>query len=168
MAKKKSDSTSLIKKGITLVASVVTFIFFFLEMLAIRSKGSLLGFEKDSKEGVKVFDLLFSEDYESLRENLSTTNIILWIVFILAIVAIVAAILAFVMKQGAMLSKASGVLLVLAMALLFVVNIDKGEFDALGLGIAKAETWVTNITALYFVSLGISCVGLGSALTLKK
>lgn len=168
MAKKKSDSTSLIKKGITLVAAVVAFIFFFLEMLAIRSKGSLLNVETESKEGVKFFDLLFNEDYASVRENLSTTNIVLWVVFILTILAVVAAVLAFVMKKGAKLSKASGVLLVLAMILLFVVNFDKAEFNALGLGIAKAETWVTNITALYFASLGVSCVGLLSSLTLKK
>ena len=109
MAKKKktNDSVSLIRKGIAALASVLTFIFFFLEMIAYKvvGKNVLTGKEVVDTTGVKVSEFLFSEDFAKLRETYSTANTILWIVFILTILAIVATVLAFVMKQGAMFSK---------------------------------------------------------------
>ena len=52
------------------------------------------------------------------------------------------------------------------MLVLFVVNSDKATLSVLGL--ASAETWISNITVLYFVSLVLSVGGLVSALSLKK
>lgn len=167
MAKKK-DSTSIIKKGVTLLASVLVFVFMFLEMLAVKSKASILGFQQKewSSEGISLYDLIFGEANESIRENLTTTNIVLWVAFVLAVVAIVAAALAFVMKkQGSTLARLSGGLLVLAMLALFIINFNKAEFVWLGTG---STIYVTNMTVLYFISLVISVVGLASAASLKK
>lgn len=167
MAKKSvsNDMMSMIKKGIALLASILTFIFFFLEMVAIRTKTTVLGKESISTEGVKFFDILFSEDYETIREELGLATTIMWIVFILTIAAIVLTVLAFIMKKGTMFSKLGAGLLVVAMLLLFVVNADVATLD---LYIAKGDTNISNITTLYFVSLVISIVGLGSVATLKK
>lgn len=170
MAKKKikKDPMALVKKGITLAASVLVFIFMFLELLAIKSKGSLFGKESDvSTEGVKLSDLLFNEDFEIVRENLSTTTTILWVVFALVVLAVVVSALAlFVRKKGSLMAKVGGALLVVAMVALFVVNTDKATFSVLGF--ASSETWVSNITVLYFVSLALSVAGLASAIALKK
>ena len=167
MAKKKTknDSMSLIRKGIALAASVVTFVFFFLEMMAIRVKATVLGKENVSTEGVKFSDLLFNEDYEALREELGLATTIMWVVFVLAILAIVATALAFVMKKGSTFSKLGAGLLVVGMLLLFVVNFDVSTLDVY---FAKGETNISNITALYFVSLALSVGGLASVATLKK
>ena len=175
MAKRKSskkNSMNLIKKGITLAAAVLTFVFLFLEVLAVKVKtvlfeGTALEKVDVGSEGVKFSDLLFNEDYSPFREELSLTTVVLWAVFILVIIALVVSVLSFVMnKQGTLLAKVGGGLLVAAMVVLFVVNFDKSAGGISGL--ATGETWVTNITALYFVSLVVSFVGLGSALTLKK
>ena len=164
MAKKKktNDSVSLIRKGIAALASVLTFIFFFLEMIAYKvvGKNVLTGKEVVDTTGVKVSEFLFSEDFAKLRETYSTANTILWIVFILTILAIVATVLAFVMKQGAMFSKIGAGLLVVAMLLMFIVGTDKTELIT--------TNYFTNITVLYFVSLVLSVGGLASVATLKK
>ena len=170
MAKKKKsakNSMSLIRKGIALLASVLTGVFFFLEMLAIRTKTtSILGTESVTTEGVKFFDVLFGEDYyELLREELSLATVVMWAVFVLTIVAVVLTALAFIMKKGAMFSKLGAGILVVAMLLLFVVNFDVATLNIV---IAKGDTNISNITALYFVSLLASFVGLGSVATLKK
>ena len=171
MAKKKikKDSMSLIKKGISLVAAAVTFVFMFLEMLAVSTRGSLFGKEGDiASEGVKYFDVLFGDEaiYESIRENLSLTTIILWVVFVMAILAVAFCVISFLVKKGAKFSKLGSGLLFVAMLLLFVVNFDKASFS-LG-GLASSETWISNITVLYFVSLVFSGAGFVSALSLKK
>lgn len=170
MAKKKikKDSMCLLKKGVTLAASVLVFIFMFLELLAVKSKGSLFGKESDVEtEGVKFIDLLFHEDFEVIREELSTTTMILWVSFVLVILAIIlSAISLIVKKKGSLFAKVGGVLLVVSMLVLFVVNSDKATLSVLGL--ASAETWISNITVLYFVSLVLSVGGLVSALSLKK
>lgn len=168
MAKKssKKDSISLIKKGITLLAAVLTFIFMFLEMLAVKTKVTLLGKESVNSEGVKLSEVLFNEDYELVREELSLTTVILWVAFIFTVLAVVVSALSFVMKKGSTFSKLGGILLVVAMLALFVVNLDKAS-GGVG-GLFTGETWITNLTALYFVSLVVSIAGLGSALTLKK
>jgi len=168
MAKRKTkkDSTNSIKKGITLVAAVLTFIFMFLEMLAVKTKVTLFGKEAVNSEGIKLTELLFNEDYELVREALSTTTAMLWISFICVALAVVVSLLAFVMKKGNSFSKVGGMLLVVGMLVLFVTNLDKAS-GGIG-GLFTGETWITNITTLYFVSLVASIVGLGSALTLKK
>lgn len=166
MAKKKNsnNSVSLIRKGIALVASIVTFIFFFLEMIALKRK--YINVIKDEAEvetlGVKFSDFLFSEDYEAVRETFGTATTIMWIVFILVIASIALTSLAFLMKKGAMFSKLGAGVLVLAMVLMFVINFDTVE------SIIKVTTWYSNITALYFVALALSAGGLASVVTLKK
>ena len=65
-----------------------------------------------------------------------------------------------------MVAKAGACVLVVALLILFVAN-----FDTYTISIGKlveTKTYVTNITALYFVALGLSAVGLGSVITLKK
>lgn len=171
MAKKRSSkksSINLIKKGITLLASVLVFVFLFLEVLAIKSKGSLLGKESDTATtSVKFSEILFNEDYEIVREELGLTAIILWATFILVILSIATSLLSLIAKkQGTSLAKLGGGLLVVSMVILFAINLDKAEFS-LG-GFASSTTWISNMTSLYFVSLVTSIVGLGSALTLKK
>ena len=102
MAKKKikKDPMALIKKGITLVVSVLAFIFMFLENLAVKSKGSLFGKESDvSTEGVKLSDVLFHEDFEVVREELSLTTTILWVSFILVILAVVVCAASLIIKK---------------------------------------------------------------------
>ena len=166
MAKKKktNNMVSLVKKGIALLASVVTFIFFFLEMIAVKTK--YVNVLKDESEvetaGVKFSEFLFSEDYEAVRETFGTATTIMWIVFILVIVSVVLTALAFFMKKGAMFSKVGSVVLVLAMVLMFVINFDKVET------ILKITTWYSNITALYFVALALSVGGFASVATLDK
>lgn len=167
MAKKKSSkkTNSLIMKGVTALSSVLVLVFMFLNELVIKVKSStLITKESTTKTEVSFFKVLFNEDYASLRENFSLTTTIMWIVFVLAVVSLVAAVLAFVASKGALLSKVSGVLLVLAMLLLFVVNFEKNTVD---LYVAKGETSVSNITVLYFVSLVFSGLGLVSSLNVK-
>lgn len=163
MAKKssKKNSVSLIRKGIAVLASVVTFIFFFLEMIAYKvvGKNILTGKEVTEKTGVKVSDFLFNEDYSKLRETYSTANTILLVVFVLAIVAILATVLGIVMKKGSMFSKIGAALLVIAMLLMFVINVDKTELIT--------TNSYTNMTALYFIALALSVGGLVSVATLK-
>lgn len=163
MAKKsnKKNSVSLIRKGIAVLASVVTFIFFFLEMIAYKvvGKNILTGKEVTEKTGVKVSDFLFNEDYSKLRETYSTANTILLVVFVLAIVAILATVLGIVMKKGTMFSKIGAALLVIAMLLMFVINVDKTELIT--------TNSYTNMTTLYFIALALSVGGLVSVATLK-
>ena len=163
MAKKKrsNNTVSLVRKAAAVLASVVTFIFFFLEMITYKIvvKNVFTG-EKEtlSNEGVKVSDFLFNSDYESFREVYGTVNTILWIVFVLVIAAIVISALAFVMKKGAIFSKIGACLLVLGMLLMFIVNFDKPE---------NITSYFTNITALYFVALVLSIAATASVITLK-
>lgn len=170
MAKKKikKDPMCLVKKGIALASSILVFVFMFLEFLALKSKGSLFGKESEvSTEGVKLSEVLFNEDFEAVRENLGTTTTVLWVSFIFVILAVVVCALSlFIKKKGSLCAKIGSVLLVAAMLVLFVVNTDKATFSVLGL--ASAETWISNITALYFVSLVLSVAGLVSSLSLKK
>ena len=170
MAKKKikKDPMCLVKKGIALAASVLVLVFMFFDFLAIKSQASLLGKESNvSTESVKLSEVLFSEDFEVVRENLSTTTMILWMTFIFVLLAaVICALSLFIKRKGSLCAKMGSVLLVLAMLLLFVVNTDKATFSVLGF--ASAETWVSNITGLYFVSLVLSLVGLISTFSLKK
>ena len=170
MAKKKikKDPMCLVKKGIALASSVLVLVFMFFDFLAIKSQASLLGKESNvSTESVKLSEVLFSEDFEVVRENLSTTTMILWMTFIFVLLAsVICALSLFIKRKGSLCAKMGSVLLVLALLLLFVVNTDKATFSVLGF--ASAETWVSNITGLYFVSLVLSLVGLISTFSLKK
>ena len=170
MAKKKikKDPMCLVKKCIALAASVLVLVFMFFDFLAIKSQASLLGKESNvSTESVKLSEVLFSEDFEVVRENLSTTTMILWMTFIFVLLAsVICALSLFIKRKGSLCAKMGSVLLVLAMLLLFVINTDKATFSVLGF--ASAETWVSNITGLYFVALVLSLVGLISTFSLKK
>jgi len=166
MAKKKSkNNASLIRKVIGLVASVATFVFFFLEMVAIRTKSTGFGKESVTTEGVKFSDVLFNEDYEIIREELSLATTVMWVVFAMVVLAVVFTTLSLIMKKGTAMAKFGSGLLLIAMVLLFVVNFDKVTLD---LYVAKGETNISNITTLYFVSLAMSVVGFVSASGLKK
>ena len=172
MAKKKTKASKnmvcLIKKGVALLAAVVTFVFFFLEMLAVKSvsSSSLFGNTKTTTtDGVTFAKLLFNEDYEIYREELGLTTVILWVVFVLVILSILALVASFVAKKSIVAKFGAGVLVV-ALLLLFVVNLDKATIDFGSLG--KKDTFITNITALYFIALGLSAAGLGATVTLKK
>lgn len=167
MAKRKSKNktTSLVRKGVALLASVVTFVFLFLEIIAVKTKATVFGKESVETEGVKFSEILFNEDYELLREELSLTTIVMWAVFVLALLAVVTTALALVMKKGAKFAKLGAVLLVVAMVVLFVVNFESPV--TLDLLIAKGEVSITNITALYFVALVLSLGGLVSVAKLK-
>jgi len=162
MAKRKNKNNTL-RKGIALLASVVTFIFLFLEMIAIKAKVTVLGKEGVETEGVKFFDVLFKEDYEMLREELSLTTIIMWAVFVLVIISVLLTFLGFVNNKG---TKLGSVLLLVAMLLLFVVNVE----DPVKLNVlfAQSETSVTNITTLYFVALALSVCGFFASITSKE
>ncbi len=161
MAKKGSSSSNagLVKKGIALLCSVVTFIFFFLEMISVVFVSELAG--KSDSEGVKVSDLLFNSDYESIRESFSTTTIVLWISFILVIVAMVLAILSFVMKKGSLFAKLGSLSLLVGLLLMFIINFDRVGGELL-------TTFYTNVSVLYFVALVLSLVSVGVTFTLKK
>ena len=162
MAKKKSknNSVSLIRKGIAVLASVLTFIFLFLEFVAVKMKATVLGKEVAESEGLKYFDFLVNSDYEMAREEFGLATAIMWVVFVLVALAVVASVLAFVMKKGSKFSKVGAGLLVVAMVLMFVVNFDKVEA-------LSVETYITNVTALYFVSLALSLASAGAVVTLK-
>lgn len=166
MAKKKktNNTMNLLRKGVALLASVVTFVFLFLEMIACKTK--YINVLKDESEvetvGVKFSEFLFNEDYEAVREMFSTATTIMWIVFILVVVSVAVTALALFVKKGAMASKIGAGLLVLAMVLMFVINFDKVET------VLKITTWYSNMTILYFVALALSVVGLVSVAKLKK
>lgn len=166
MAKKKkiNNTMSLVRKGIALLASVVTFIFLFLEMIAKKTK--YVNVLKDENEvktlGVKFSEFLFNEDYEAVRETFTTATTIMWVVFVLVVVSVIVTALALFVKKGALVSKLGAGLLVLAMVLMFVINFDKAE------SIIKVTTWYSNMTALYFVALALSVGGFASVVTLKK
>lgn len=162
MAKKKSknNSFSLIRKGIALLASVLTFIFLFLEFVAVKVTATVLGNEVAESEGLKYFDFLVNSDYEMAREEFGLSTAIMWIVFALVVLAVVISVSAFVMKKGAKGSKLGAGLLLVAMILMFVVNFDKVEA-------LSVKTYITNITALYFVSLAVSLISVGAVATLK-
>lgn len=161
--KKKRSNTSLLRKGIALLASVVTFVFFFLELICKKTKYFNILKDKNEVEstGIKFSEFLFNEEYELVRETFSITTTIMWIVFILAIVSVVFTALALFVKKGTKVSKLGAGLLVLAMVLMFAMNIDKGE-------VLKVTTWYSNMTALYFVALALSVGGFVSVATLKK
>lgn len=172
MAKKKSknNSNSMIMKVVTLICSIIIFVFLFLEILVFKGKGNILGFNfsnSEDPETVSLSNFLFNEDYESLREELSTTTSILWIAFILVILSMIISLLSlFVKKQGSLLAKVSGFVLVVSMMALFIINLDKYTLDAGFLG--NGELYLSNLTVMYFVSLAVSGVGLVSSLNLKK
>ena len=135
-------------------------------MVAIKVKSTnVLTGEHVDKEGVKFSSVLFSEDYEILREELSLATIIMWITFILVVLSVVVSAFAFFIKSGVKMSKFGGVLLVVAMVLLFVVNVDKVTLDVY---VAKGETSITNMTVLYFTALVISIGSSISVNILKK
>ena len=167
MVKKKNrkNSMNLIRKGIALLISIVTFVFFFLEMMDIRVKTTVLGKENVENERVKFSDLLFNEDYEVIREELNLASTVMWVVFVLVIVAVGCAVLGLVMNKGTTFSKLGSVILLVAMALLFVVNLDVATLDFY---IAKGDINISNITSLYFVSLALSTCSFASVITLKK
>lgn len=168
--KVKKDPLRLVKKCITVASSILVGIFLFLETLVFKGEGNVLGFNfsnSNNPETISPFNFLFKEEYETLREELNLAAVILWIVIILVVVSIVLSALSLlVKKQGSMLAKVGGCLLVVSMVALFVVNLDKVTIDAGFLG--SGELYLSNLTALYFVSLVTSLVGLGSSLTLKK
>ena len=160
----------MFKKGIALVASLVTFVFFFLEMLAVKSVGStsLFGGGKSvTTTPVTFTKVLFGEDYANLREHLGTTTVVLWVVFVLAILSVLVLLASLLLKKNSnVLAKTGAVVLVVALLALFVVNIDKATLSIFGL--AESETYVTNLTVLYFVALVFSLVGVVSTFTLDK
>lgn len=165
MAKKKvNKSESLIRKVIALGAAVITFVFMFLETIAVKLVGkNIVTGEKvvDETEGVKISDFLFKEDYKQIREEFSTANTFLWIAFILVIVAVLVLVASLVLKNNdGLLAKVGAGALVLGLVLMFVINTDKVE--------SAITTYFTNITALYFVALALSGAGLASVLGLKK
>ena len=159
---KKTNNTSMLRKGIALLATVVTFIFFFLEMIALKTEyvNILKGESEFKTEGIKVSEFLFSDSitFKVLREGFSMVNTIMWSAFVLVVIAIVLTAMALIMKKGAMFSKIGAGILVLAMLLMFAVNFD-GEIDAIK---------ITNITGLYFIALALSVVGFASVAKLKK
>ena len=164
MAKKKkvNKSETLLRKGIALVAAVVTFVFFFLEMIAFKTVGKnlLTGKKVVDTTGVKVSDFLFNSDYELFRETYSTANTILWIAFVLVVLSVVVLVASLLLKKnGSLLAKVGAGLLVLGLLAMFVINVDKTEV---------VVTYYTNITAFYFVALALSLVGFASVVTLKK
>lgn len=167
MSKKKNKNSrvGLIRKGIALVSAVVTFVFFFLEIVALRTKSTVFGKESVTTEGVKFSDILFNEDYEIIREELSLATTVMWVVFAMVVLSVVVIALSLIMKKGATMAKFGSGLLLIAMVLLFVVNFDKVTLD---LYVAKGDTNISNITALYFVSLAMSGVGVVSTVGLKK
>ena len=164
MAKKKkvNQSETLIRKGIALVASVVTFVFFFLEMIAFKSVGKniLTGKKVVDTTGVKVSDFLFNSDYEALRETYSTANTVLWIAFVLVVLSVVALVASLLLKKnGSLVAKIGAGLLVLGLLVMFIINVDKTDVIV---------TYYTNVTVLYFIALALSLVGCASVFTLKK
>ena len=164
MAKKKkvNQSETLIRKGIALVASVVTFVFFFLEMIAFKSVGKsiLTGKKVVDTTGVKVSDFLFNSDYEALRETYSTANTVLWIAFVLVVLSVVALVASLLLKKnGTLVAKIGAGLLVLGLLVMFIINVDKTDVIV---------TYYTNVTVLYFIALALSLVGCASVFTLKK
>lgn len=164
MAKKKkvNQSETLIRKGIALVASVVTFVFFFLEMIAFKSvsKNILTGKKVVDTTGVKVSDFLFNSDYELFRETYSTANTVLWIAFVLVVLSVVALVASLLLKKnGTLVAKIGAGLLVLGLLVMFIINVDKTDV---------VVTYYTNVTVLYFIALALSFVGFASVVTLKK
>ena len=164
MAKKKkvNQSETLIRKGIALVASVVTFVFFFLEMIAFKSVGKniLTGKKVVDTTGVKVSDFLFNSDYELFRETYSTANTVLWIAFVLVVLSVVALVASLLLKKnGTLVAKIGAGLLVLGLLVMFIINVDKTDV---------VVTYYTNVTVLYFIALALSFVGFASVVTLKK
>ena len=172
MAKKKkvNNSETLIRKGIALLAAVLTLVFFALDIVAVKMVGStgLFGGVKESvAEPIAITDVLFEEKGAILRENLTMTNIILWVVSIAVVLSVLLLVVSLLIKKnGCSLAKAGAVILVASLLALFLVSFDKATFSFLGL--AESETYVTNITALYFVALGLSGIGLASVIGLKK
>lgn len=172
MAKKKKKTStnlvSLIKKGVALFASVVTLVFLFLEMLTVKSvtTSSIVG-ESKSVTTVKTSfsDFLFNEKNELLREELGLTTVILWLVFALVILSVLVLVASFFAKKS-VVARAGACVLVVALLMLFVANF---EVYTISIGkLVETKTYVTNITALYFVALGLSIAGFGSVMTLKK
>lgn len=161
--RKKGNKISLFRKCIPLVASVVTFIFFFLEMLVVKGEvyNIFKGQNEVDSEGVSVIEVLFNEDYEFIRENFDTVTSILWIAFIVVIVSIVLTAFALIMKKSTFFSKLGSGLLVLGILLMFGINFYQ-------LQILAIKTWISNITSLYFIALGLSVVGFASVVKLKK
>lgn len=164
MAKKKkvNGSETLLRKVIALVASVVTFVFFFLEMIAFKSVGKniLTGKKVVDTTGVKVSDFLFNSDYELFRETYSTANTVLWIVFVLVVLSVVALVASLLLKKnGTLVAKIGAGLLVLGLLVMFIINVDKTDV---------VVTYYTNVTAFYFIALALSFVGFASVVTLKK
>ena len=164
MAKKKkvNQSETLIRKGIALVASVVTFVFFFLEMIALKSVGKniLTGKKVVDTKGEKVSDFLFNSDYELFRETYSIANTVLWIAFVLVVLSVVALVASLLLKKnGTLVAKIGAGLLVLGLLVMFIINVDKTDV---------VVTYYTNVTVLYFIALALSFVGFASVVTLKK
>ena len=165
MAKRKKTNKMavLIRKGVALLASVLTFVFLFLEV--ISSKTKYLNVIKDKTEvetvGVKFSDFLFSENYETIRETFGTATTIMWVVFVLVVLSMILTAAAFLLKKGSLASKVGAGVLVLAMVLMFAINLDQVE------SILKVTTWYSNMTGLYFVALAFSVVGMVSVATLK-
>ena len=168
MAKKKANSTvDLVKKLVAVLASVVTFVFFFMESMALKvsTPNIISGGYSTATEPVKLSDLLFNDDsvYEVIRETYSLATIVMWVSLVLVAVAIVATIYGLVAsKNGAKFSKLGAVALLVGVVALFAVNFDVTT------NVLKVETNISNLTTLYFVSLGLSVVGLGATATLKK
>ena len=96
---KKNNSNTLIRRAAALLASVVTFIFLFLEFLAVRTEVTALGEESVETEGLKFTKFLFNEDYEAVREEFGLTTVIMWFVFVLVILAVVITALALIMNK---------------------------------------------------------------------
>ena len=164
MAKKKkvNGSETLLRKVIALVASVVTFVFFFLEMIAFKSVGKniLTGKKVVDTTGVKVSDFLFNSDYELFRETYSTANTVLWIVFVLVVLSVVALVASLLLKKnGTLVAKIGAGLLVLGLLVMFIINVDKTDV---------VVTYYTNVTAFYFIALALSFVGFASVVTFLK
>lgn len=172
MAKKKkvNNSETLIRKGIALLAAVLTLVFFALDIVAVKMVGStglFGGASKTTTEPMSIVSVLLTEDNASLRENLPTATIILWVVSIVVILAVALLVASLLMKKKSnLLAKIGSIALVASLLALFLVSFDKATFSFLGL--AESETYVTNITALYFVALGLSGIGLASVIGLKK
>ena len=111
MAKRKKTNKMavLIRKGVALLASVLTFVFLFLEVIASKTK--YLNVIKDKTEvetvGVKFSDFLFSENYETIRETFGTATTIMWVVFVLVVLSMILTSAAFLLKKGSLASKAN-------------------------------------------------------------
>ena len=63
--KKKTNNTSVLRKGIALLASVVTFIFLFLEIIGLRTEyvNLLKGESEFTTEGIKFSKLIHTSGF---------------------------------------------------------------------------------------------------------